>query len=309
MNMLSMKSWRWGGLLAVSLLCGCPEQHTVQVTMKKGATSAAAPDESTEAAPVGYGNLHGVVTFDGDPKAPKKVVAKGDASVKDSAVCAAEDAFDETFLVNSANKGIRFAVVYLDKAPKAIKPELKDPPTAPVFFDQKMCRFIPHVVAFRIGQPFKILSDDSVPHNTHTNPNRNDAFNQTVPPNERVGVDCKYKKPETAPISVVCDFHGWMKAYHFPVDHPYFAVTDENGKFRIDGLPAGPHTFNVWHESASGGMLERKLTIEITPDNDTEKNFTYGAAKFAANSSPSRGVHFERLLEGGEIHVTRKESK
>jgi hypothetical protein len=32
------------------------------------------------------------------------------------------------------------------------------------------------------------------------------------------------------------------------MDHPFFAVTDENGEFSISGLPAGSYTLAVWHE-------------------------------------------------------------
>ena len=36
-----------------------------------------------------------------------------------------------------------------------------------------------------------------------------------------------------------CDVHGWMNAYVGVLDHPFFAVTDEDGKFELKGLPPG----------------------------------------------------------------------
>ena len=39
-----------------------------------------------------------------------------------------------------------------------------------------------------------------------------------------------------------------MSGVVFVQDHPYMAVTDEDGKFEIKNLPAGKHTFKVWHE-------------------------------------------------------------
>ena len=103
-----------------------------------------------------------------------------------------------------------------------------------------------------------------------------------------------------------------MKAYHFPTDHPYVQVTDKNGKFEIDGLPAGTHSFNVWHERGPGGsrLLERKLQITIEVDQPTKKDLSYGAAKFAAvPQTPRRVIAFERLLDGGEIVVTQREEQ
>ena len=299
------------GLACVTLLAGCPELHHVEVRMKAGSSGAAegTAEGPGAAAVAGYGNLHGVLTLEGDVPATKKLFSAGDASVKDSAICAAGDAIDEALLVNPANKGIANAVIFLEKAPASIKPELVAPPKDPAIFDQKACRFFPRVVAFRIGQPLMVLSDDPIPHNTHTDPKRNSTFNQTISPNDRKGVECRYTKPEATPVKVVCDYHAWMKAYHFPVDHPYFAVTDADGKFKIEGLPAGKHTFNIWHEAASGGFLERKIEVVIEVDGDTEKNLSYAPAKFAAVPAPLPAVAYERLRHGGEIQVTQREKQ
>src|SRR4029077_18348486 len=130
--------------------------------------------------------------------------------------------------------------------------------------------------------------------------------------NERTGVPCDYKKPEAGPIEVKCDLHQWMKAYHFPIDHPYVAVTDKDGKFRIEGLPAGKHSFNVWHERGPGDsrLLARKLDITIEVDKETTKDLSYGADKFAiAPKNPRRAIAYQQLLNGGELAVTQLEER
>src|SRR5262249_30317983 len=109
------------------------------------------------------------------------------------------------------------------------------------------------------------------------------------------------------PIEATCSYHTWMKAYHFPIDHPYVAITDKDGKFKIEGLPAGKQVFNVWHER--GGLLERKVTIAIEPDKDAQKDFSVGANKFAAVARPRPGVTYERLQQGGEIIVSQTEGQ
>lgn len=39
-----------------------------------------------------------------------------------------------------------------------------------------------------------------------------------------------------------------MTAYVLVLDHPYAAVTDKDGKFKIENLPAGELEFRYWHE-------------------------------------------------------------
>ena len=142
---------------------------------------------------------------------------------------------------------------------------------------------MPHILPIRVdlNQPVLVKSDDSIAHNTHTNPTRNSQFNQAVKANDREGIPVKYTRPESQPIPVTCDYHSWMKAYHFPVDHPYYAITDADGKFTIKGLPAGKHQFIVWQERA--GILDRKLEVTIAPDETTTldpSKTTYSPDKF-----------------------------
>lgn len=298
---------------AAILLSGCLKAPEVTVTIKAvgGATGdGAAPGDAGATEAKGYGSLSGTITFDGDAPAPKPLIAAGDSTVKDAAVCAAVAIPDESLVVNPSSKGVANVVIFLEKRPANIKPELAKPPEEPAMFDQKGCRFMPHVLTVQVGQPMLIISKDNASHNTHTYPKRSSSFSQLIAPNENKGVPLNYKKPEASPLEVKCDFHPWMKAYHFPVDHPYVAVTDENGKFKIDGLPAGKHAFNIWHERAPGGsqLLERKLEIVIEADKDTVKDLSYGAAKFAGlPRSSAKSVAYQRLLDGGEITVTQRE--
>lgn len=279
-------------LLACGLLtagfAGCQEAPAVAVRILPdvaAAATASTGDGGAAATAAGYGNLVGTVTFEGSAPQLAPVIKAGAAGVKDPEVCGVMDVPNESLVVNPQNKGIANVVIYLDKKPANVKPELAAAPTEPVLFDQKGCRFLPHVVVVRVGQPLLVLSADGVAHNTHTFPERNNGFNQAIPANERKGIPCPYPKPESKPLEVKCDLHTWMKAYHFPVDHPYVAVTDADGKFRIEGLPAGKHVFKVWQEGAkdSNKLLERKLEITIEADKDTTKDISYGPNLFAGN--------------------------
>src|SRR5207249_1420864 len=109
-----------------------------------------------------------------------------------------------------------------------------------------------------------IKSDDALLHNTHISPFRNPEFNQAISAKNRDGVPYMYKKPERTPMPIKCDLHSWMKAYQLPLEHPFAAVTDEEGKFEIKGLPPGKYTFIVWHELP--GYLKKELPVEIKSD-------------------------------------------
>lgn len=228
------------------------------------------------------GKLAGVIQFDGAVPSFPPVVKKGDMAVKDAAVCAAGDVPNEELVVNPGNKGIANVFVYLAKLPDGVKPP--KPGDAAVIFDQKGCQFLPHALIAPVDVQVLVQNGDNVLHNTHTNPLRNDGFNQSIGANDRKGVPLKYKKSERLPVKVVCDVHPWMKAYHLVVDHPYTAVTDADGKFEIPNLPAGKHEFVIWQEKA--GYLDRKKVIEIKAGQTADVELKFGAAKFASFKGP-----------------------
>jgi len=219
-----------------------------------------------------WGTLSGQVIVKGDIPAPELLHGK-DAEVKDKEVCAAVDVYKDDLVINAENKGLANVFVYLAKAPKSVHPDLKKvDPKAKMLFDQKGCMFTPHALIARTGQVVEVISDDSVAHNTHTYPLKNQAINVLITPNAREGkgyaVD-NYTSSESLPFAVKCDFHPWMQAYWLVLDHPYAAVTDKDGKFSIPNLPAGDHEFRVWHEKV--GYINRKYTVKIKAGDNAEK--------------------------------------
>ena len=255
----------------------------VRVTIRSDAAlslATAALGADDKPAP-GTGTFKGVVTFKGKAPERKVVFHKGDPKAKDPAVCAAEDHLSDDFIVNEkADNGVANVLIYLKKAPEGYKAPA--PPEEPVVFDQKGCQFIPHVLALRVNQPLLLKSDDPVPHNTNIKPLRNTGFNQVIQPKNRTGEPFKYTKPESVPVQVKCDLHTWMTAYHLPLDHPFFAVTDEDGKFEIKGLPPGKHVFTVWteHGYVGGNNGKEHLAVEIKADQINEEKLSFTAQQF-----------------------------
>lgn len=212
----------------------------------------------------GYGDLTGQVVFDGDAPKVKILVAKGDPTAKDAAVCAANDLPSDELVVNPENKGIQHVFVFLRSrlSKSKIHPELKDSKEATVVFDQKGCRFIPHTLMVRTDQQVVVKSGDNIAHNLHTYSIFNPGQNFIVGANDRKGVTMpKFSLKERLPFEVKCDIHPWMKAYWLVVDHPYTAITDKDGKFTIPKLPEGDHEFTIWHEKV--GYIEKEREVEI----------------------------------------------
>ena len=239
----------------------------------EAAAASDAPAESTGAEASGEpGSFTGKVIMTGSVTALPPLFKQG-AAIKDPAVCAEFDVPDERLVLGDGN-GVKGVFIYLNKAPKGGKPLTA--PAEPFMFDQKNCRFFPHCVIVPVGQTVKVLSADSVAHNTHTYPQKNPSVNSGVAPGDREGkLDFTYRKAESVPLSIKCDYHTWMTAYQLPVDHPYAVVTDENGAFMIPDLPAGKHSFVVWHEAADGGFVERKFAVEIKSGEKTEMQIDY----------------------------------
>lgn len=223
-----------------------------------------------------WGNVDGQFLFDGDLPQLPLIVKQGDTSVKDAAVCSADSIPDESLVVNSTNKGVANVFIFLRKAEK-VHPDLKASQNKEVHFDQKNCRFLPHALIVRTDQVVVCLSDDGVPHNTHTFPARNTGENFVIQPNDRKGNTIRVKLMEATPFDVRCDIHSWMSAKWLVVDHPYAAMTDVDGKFKIEKLPVGQHKFRVWQERA--GFIEREWAVDVKEGSNSIAPVKLTAAK------------------------------
>jgi hypothetical protein len=241
------------------------ETSETETPTTEEASEAAAPAETSAkepADPNATGSFSGTIVLDGDAPQLDPLVKAGDEAVKDKEVCGAADVPDQSLVVGEGN-GIANVFVYLRRAPKGYKSEV---PEEPVVLDQKGCVFLPHVALIHAGQKVLVKSSDPIQHNIHTFPNRNQGTNLLINPNDQTGIEIVYDRPETEPIQVKCDIHAWMASWHLILDHPFMAVTDANGNFSVDGLPAGDYEFRVWHER--GGLLEKEYKVTVTGDDE-----------------------------------------
>ena len=191
------------------------------------------------------GSISGTITFAGDAPEVKPVEV-----TKDTKVCAQTQKYDESLVVGE-NKGIKNAVVSIANISNG-----KDFGEAMVL-DQKECVYTPHIVLTPAGSELEILNNDGILHNIHTYSEANPAFNQAQPKFKKK-LKKKFDQPEV--VRVECDAHGWMKGWIVVMDHPYYAVTDGEGKFSLSDVPAGEYEVKIWHETL--GETMQKVTVE-----------------------------------------------
>lgn len=208
----------------------------------------------------GYGDVRGRFVLDGPALSLSQLVDVGGKGAKDADICGVSGVPDESIVVDE-NGNVANVVLFPLEKPKAIHPELVAPPKTPVVFDTKGCRFVPHILSVRVGQPIIQTSHDTCAHNTSAWFVNNYGWSFAVPPNDRKGTTITLNKAEPLPIPVRCDIHPYMQSYWLINDHPYTAVSAADGTFAIEQLPEGVHTFRIWQETA--GYLDRDFEIEI----------------------------------------------
>ncbi|HVR75409.1 MAG TPA: hypothetical protein VMT52_13830, partial [Planctomycetota bacterium] len=147
-----------------------------------------------------------------------------------------------------------------------------DPPKDPAVLDQKGCMYVPHVFGIMVNQDLKIRSSDNFLHNVN---NKDNNLNLAFPAAGHEEVRPKLFKKE-GPTKFQCEVHPWMSAYAYVSKTPFFAVTDENGKYEIKGLPAGKYTLGVWHEAYPGlKAAPAEIDVEVLGDEAKTQDFVF----------------------------------
>lgn len=111
--------------------------------------------------------------------------------------------------------------------------------------DQIGCVYTPRVLAVQTGQEVLIKNSDPTLHNVHSLSKNNPPFNIAQPKKGMV-LTRKFDKSEI--FKVKCEVHTWMGAHIGVFAHPFFAVTQGDGSFALNKVPAGEYTIEAWHE-------------------------------------------------------------
>ena len=216
--------------------------------------------------------LVGNVKYEG--KIPKPRLLKMDADP----VCGAAHenrVLSESFIVDT-DMNLKNVLVWL----KDVKYD-GPPSTETAILDQQGCVYHPHVLGVQKGQKVLIKNSDATLHNIHSMAKVNDQFNFAMPK--------VVKEKETVfnnveePFYIKCDVHPWMKSWVLVQDHPYYAVTDSEGNFKIENIPEGTYTVQFWQERLSRLNAEDYIiesnTIEVKIVDDKVSNIDFAFNK------------------------------
>src|SRR5207247_4730333 len=177
----------------------------------------------------GGGTVEIDVKYNGAQKVEKLKVNK------DTEKCGTETTIEK--VVVGSNKGLANVV--------ASAPNAKGAKAVKGVIDQHGCKFQPHVVLMTPGE-IEIKNSDDILHNIHTYSTANAAINKAQPKFKKTMTE-KFEKPEM--IKVTCDVHSWMLGWVAVMPHPFFGVTDANGATKIENVPPGKYSVEVWHET------------------------------------------------------------
>ena len=177
-------------------------------------------------------------------------------------------AFDEGILISKSG-GLANVFVHVKTPVRGDFPVS----SAPAVIDQQKSVFRPRVQGLRVGQELVMKNGDPFIHNIRSLSRKNRPFNIAQPP----GAPDRQKTFEAAegPITIKCDFHRWMTAHFWVMDHPFFAVTDSEGRFSIPGLPPGNYTLAAWHEVFG----EQEVKVTVGKGSPSAAGFTFSPKK------------------------------
>jgi hypothetical protein len=199
------------------------------------AVTLAAPAAAYEVVTVLDGGiLAGVVRFAGTAPRLEPLAVN-----KNRDVCG--DQKESEVLVLGSERGVRGSVILLEGVARGKKP------AAEAVLDNHRCVFVAHVTAVMAGERTRVKNSDAILHNTHGFLGKPTVFNLALPNREQM-IDITKRLTRPGVVRVVCDAHPHMSAWLIVHDNPYYAVTDERGTFRIDGIPPGSYKVTMWHE-------------------------------------------------------------
>ena len=186
------------------------------------------------------GTVRGEVKLKGEAPTPEKVEI-----TKDEDTCGKTQKINESLLVGADN-GLQNVVVSIENIQKG-KPQQRG---RKALLDQKDCRYVPHVLLVPVGVHLTLKNSDGILHNVHSHSVENPSFNKPQPKFKKT-MQVTFLKAET--IRVTCDAHPWMSGWIVVHEHPYYAVTDESGRFVLSDVPPGEYTLLIWHETLGVG--------------------------------------------------------
>jgi plastocyanin len=209
--------------------------------------------------PSSASSIHGRVKFEGRLPDPQKIDMTQDPA------CGNKPNYDESVIVN--NGALQNVFLYVKSGLNA-GGGMRD---EPVTIKQQGCRYEPHVLGAMVGQQIDIINSDETTHNIHPMPTASKPWNESQLPKAEPIVK-RFAKPELM-IPIKCNQHPWMRMYLNVVEHPFFAISKQDGTFEISGLPPGEYTIAAVHEK----LGEQEMKVNVGPKENKAVDFAFHA--------------------------------
>jgi plastocyanin len=133
---------------------------------------------------------------------------------------------------------------------------------------QKGAMFSPHILPVVAGTTVEWPNHDEIFHNVF-------SISETKPFD--LGL---YKHPEVKRVTfekpgrvdAFCSIHRTMNCVILVLENPYFAATDERGRYSIPHVPPGTYKLKAWHERLPSQSSE----ITVPESGEVRMDFTLG---------------------------------
>lgn len=232
------------------------------------------------------GTIQGQVTFSGSPPVPVQFAVN-----KNPDVCGKERSLMK---VDARNGFLNGAVVVLEGVEKG-KPFISQEwnGTAPgegtfqhqggeslgLQVNTKGCNFGPFTGVVAADQPIQLGNQDSIKHIIHTfvafgqkGSILRTVHNRDIHPDREIQVTMSSGKlKDSRMVRIACNRHDFMQNWLYVVESPYFAISNEKGKFVIDNIPPGHYILRAWHPML--GLQEQE--VHVTPGKALGTDFAF----------------------------------
>lgn len=187
-------------------------------------------------------------------------------------------------VTNAKGEPVAQAVVFIKSLP-ADAQSAKVP--ASIEMDQVQRQFVPHLLLIPVGAEVRFPNRDQIHHHVYSF-SRTKSFELPL-----------YKEEEAPPVrfetpgvvKIGCNIHDWMSAIIFVSPTPYFAVSDEAGKFLLPDVPNGSYALLAWHELSQVKVGDTTQQIQVS-EQPSEVNFSLSLLERRSGAPARKGGNY-----------------